>query len=89
MTERYLRNPKIEEAPLGSDIMLFDPAKSQFYVLNSTMAYLWRRCEGDVDMEEIVDSVPKNFAMSDGAPISADMKAGLDELLSLGMITKG
>jgi len=89
MTERYLRNPKIEEAPLGSDIMLFDPAKSQFYVLNSTMAYLWRRCEGDVDMEEIVDSVPKNFAMSDGAPIAADMKAGLDELLSLGMITKG
>jgi len=89
MTERYLRNPKIEEAPLGSDIMLFDPAKSQFYVLNSTMAYLWRHCEGEVDMTDIVESVPKAFALSEGAPVAADMKAGLDELLALGMITKG
>jgi len=89
MTERYVRNPKIEEAPLGSDIMLFDPAKSQFYVLNSTMAYLWRHCEGEFDMEGIVKSIPGEFALSDGAPVAADMKAGLDELLALGMITKG
>jgi hypothetical protein len=89
MTERYVRNPKIEEAPLGSDIMLFDPAKSQFYVLNSTMAYLWRHCEGEFDMEGIAKSVPKDFALADEAPIAADMKAGLDELLALGMITKG
>jgi Coenzyme PQQ synthesis protein D (PqqD) len=88
MIERYMRNPKIEEAPLGSDIMLFDPAKSQFYVLNSTMAYLWRHCGGDFDMDSIVKSVPRDFALSDGAPIAADMKAGLDELLALGMITK-
>ena len=88
MTDRYLRNPKIEEAPLGSDIMLFDPAKSQFYVLNSTMSYLWRHSEGEFDMEEIVRSVPKDFALSEGAPVAADMKAGLDELLALGMISK-
>ena len=89
MVERYVRNPKIEEAPLGSDIMLFDPVKSQFYVLNSTMAYLWRHCEGEFDLEGIVKSVPAEFALSEGAPVAADMKAGLDELLALGMITKG
>jgi hypothetical protein len=88
MSERYARNPKIEEAPLGSDLMLFDPVKSEFYVLNSTMSYLWRRCEGELDMEGIVKSIPENFALADGAPIAADMKAGLDELLALGMITK-
>jgi Coenzyme PQQ synthesis protein D (PqqD) len=88
MSERYARNPKIEEAPLGSDLMLFDPVKSEFYVLNSTMSYLWRRCEGELDMEGIVKSVPENFALADGAPIAADMKAALDELLALGMISK-
>jgi hypothetical protein len=36
-----------------------------------------------------VKSVPKDFALADGAPVAADMKAGLDELLALGMITKG
>ena len=89
MADRYVRNPKIEEAPLGSDIMLFDPAKSQFYVLNSTMAYLWKRCEGDVDMDGLIKSVPQSFALSEGHPVDADMKAGLEELIALGMITKG
>jgi len=88
MAERYVRNPKIEEAPLGSDIMLFDPAKSQFYVLNSTMAYLWKHCEGEVDIDGLIKSVPNAFALSEGHPIDTDMKAGLEELLALGMITK-
>jgi hypothetical protein len=88
MAERYVRNPKIEEAPLGSDIMLFDPAKSQFYVLNSTMAYLWKHCEGEVDMDGLIKSVPNAFALSEGHSIDVDMKAGLEELLALGMITK-
>jgi len=88
MTERYVRNPKIEEAPLGSDIMLFDPAKSQFYVLNSTMAYLWKHCEGEVDLDGLIKSVPQSFALSEEHPVAAEMKAGLDELLTLGMITK-
>ena len=37
MTAVYKRNPQVEEAPLGGDLMLFDPVKSQFFVLNSTM----------------------------------------------------
>src|SRR5260370_39586680 len=89
MTECYLRNPKIEEAPLGSDIMLFDPAKSQFYVLNSTMAYLGRLCEGEFDMDGIVKSVPNDFALFGGAPVAADMNAGLEAVLALGVIRKG
>jgi hypothetical protein len=40
-------------------------------------------------MEGIVKSVPKDFALSEGAPVAADMQAGLDELLALGMISKG
>ncbi len=88
MADRYVRNPKIEEAPLGSDIMLFDPAKSQFYVLNATMAYLWKHCEGEFDMDGLVKSVPSSFALSEGKPVAEDMKAGIEELLALGMITK-
>jgi hypothetical protein len=89
MAERYHRNPKIEEAPLGSDLMLFDPAKSQFYVLNSTMAYLWKNCEGETNLDKIVASVPHDFALSEGAPIASEMKAALDELVALGMVTTG
>ena len=62
MAQLYRRNDKIEEAPLGGELMLFDPAKSQFFVLNSTMAHLWRNCDGDKTMDWIVESVPGAFA---------------------------
>lgn len=85
----YRRNPQIEEAPLGGDLMLFDPVKSQFFVLNSTMAYLWRSCDGEKSLDRIVESIPHEFDVTDSRPVAAEMKAGLDELISLGMVTGG
>ena len=87
VTSVFRRNPKVEEAPLGSDLMLFDPAKSQFFVLNSTMAYLWRNCDGEKSLDRIVESVCSDFDGADAHPIAAEMKAALDELVSLGMVT--
>jgi hypothetical protein len=89
MTELYQRNTKLEEAPLGADLMLFDPDKSQFYVLNQSMAYLWRNCDGTKSFDRIVEAVPSVFAEADGKPVAAEMKAALDELLSLGMVSRG
>lgn len=83
----YQRNPQIEEAPLGGDLMLFDPAKSQFFVLNSTMAYLWRNCDGEKSLDRIVESIPREFDGTDSRPVAAEMKTALDELISLGMVT--
>ena len=69
--------------------MLYDPAKSQFYVLNSTMAYLWRSCDGAKSLDSIVAAVPDEFAEAGSHPVATEMKAALDELVSLGMITRG
>jgi hypothetical protein len=88
MAELFRRNPKVEEAPLGADLMLFDPDKSQFYVLNQTMAYVWRNCEGERSLDRIVASVPRGFADADSHPVAAEMKAALDELLALGIVTR-
>ena len=85
----YRRNPQIEEAPLGGDLMLFDPVKSQFFVLNSTMAYLWRSCDGEKSLDRIVESIPREFDVTDSRPVAAEMKAELNELISLGMVTGG
>jgi hypothetical protein len=86
--ELYRRNPQVEEAPLGGDLMLYDPAKSQFYVLNSTMAYLWRSCDGKT-LDSIVAAIPGEFAEADSHPVATEMKTALDELVSLGMVTRG
>lgn len=69
--------------------MLFDPARSQFFVLNSTMAYLWRNCDGEKSLDRIVELVCSEFDGTDAHPIAAEMKTALDELVSLGMVTGG
>ena len=52
------RNPKIEEAPLQGELMLFDPVTSKFFVMNRTMAFLWRQCDGERALSAIVDRLP-------------------------------
>jgi hypothetical protein len=89
MSECYCRNPKVEEAPLGGDLMLFDPAKSQFFVLNSTMAYLWRNCDGEKSLDWIVESIPSAFSEADAQSVAKDIRAAVEELVGLGMVTKG
>ena len=86
MGEVYLRNQKVEESPLQGDLMLFDPVKSQFYVLNRTMAYVWRYCDGEKTFDGIVQGVPGEFAGSDTHPVAKDVKAALDELLAHGLL---
>ena len=89
MSERYCRNPKVEEAPLGGDLMLFDPAKSKFFVLNPTMAYLWINCDGEKSLDWIVESIPTAFSAADAQIVKNDMRAAVEELVGLGMVTKG
>ena len=86
MAQVYRRNEKIEESPLQGDLMLFDPVKSQFFVLNPTMAYLWHNCDGEKSFERIVESIPAEFASTEGRPIVAETRAALDELVALGLV---
>ena len=86
MPELYRRNPKVEESPLQGDLMLFDPVRSQFFVLNPTMAYLWRNCDGQKNLDAVLQSVPNEFSEADPQRVATEMKTALDELVSLGLV---
>jgi len=85
-SNRLSRNPQIEEAPLESDLMLFDPASSKFYVLNRTMAFVWRECDGEKTVEAILDLMTQNFRDIDRASASKDLGVAVDQLVSLGLV---
>lgn len=87
MADRYRRNPVVEESPLQKDLMLFDPVRSQFFVLNSTMAFLWRNCDGERRLDAVIESIPREFADSDKRDVVGEFKVALDELISLGLVT--
>lgn len=80
------RNPKIEEAPLQGELMLFDPATSKFFVLNRTMAFIWRRCDGAHELPGMVEDMKVEFDGADGAAVEADLLKAMGELVALGLV---
>ena len=82
----WRRNPKVEEAPLQGELMIFDPQSSRFFVLNRTMTFVWRRCDGAHGLEEMVDELKTEFAEVDPATAEGDLKKALGELASLGLV---
>ena len=80
------RNPQVEEAPLQGELMIFDPATSRFFVLNRTMTFVWRRCDGAHGVAEMVDELRSEFSEVDRATAEGDLKKALGELASLGLV---
>lgn len=87
LSDRPLRrNPDVEEAPLQGELMIFDPASSRFFVLNRTMTFVWRRCDGAHGVSEMVDELRREFAEVDPQTAEGDLKKALGELASLGLV---
>ncbi len=82
----YLRNPKIEEAPLQGELMLFNPESSQFYVLNATMALIWRRCETAQSAEGMIERLAEEFDGVDHSTATQDVDRAVAELKDLGLL---
>jgi coenzyme PQQ synthesis protein D (PqqD) len=80
------RNPLVEEAPLQGELMIFDPASSRFFVLNRTMTFVWRRCDGAHRVAEMVDELRNEFSEVDQGTAEGDLKKALGELASLGLV---
>jgi hypothetical protein len=85
----FRKNPKIEEAPLHGELMLFDSTTSKFFVLNRTMAFLWKHCDGGHSLPELVEKLQQEFADVDSATAQADLEKALQDLVSLGLVVGG
>jgi hypothetical protein len=87
LSDRPLRrNPNVEEAPLQGELMIFDPQSSLFFVLNRTMTFVWRRCDGTHGIAEMVDELRSEFSEIDRETAEGDLKKALGELASLGLV---
>jgi Coenzyme PQQ synthesis protein D (PqqD) len=80
------RNPSIEEAPLHHELMLFNPANAQFFVLNRTMAFAWNRLENAASLEEIALEIEQSFNGVTIETAAKDVKKAVNDLLALGLI---
>ena len=79
------RNPRIEEAPLQAELMLFDPETSKFFVLNSTMAYLWRNVDGIRSLDALTEMLVGSFRDADAHRVGDDVVRAAAEMRDLGL----
>jgi hypothetical protein len=82
------KNPKIEEAPLHGELMLFDGVDTKFFVLNQTMAFLWRHCDGTKSFSDVLERLCQDFSEVDTATAEVDLRKALEELVSLGLVVE-
>lgn len=66
--------------------MLFDPGTSKFFVLNRTMAFIWRRCDGAHTREAMLAGLQEEFRGVTSGSAEAELRQALDELVSLGLV---
>lgn len=66
--------------------MLFNPVSSQFFVLNRTMAFTWKKLDSATSVEDIANGIAETFAGVSPEAAAADVRKAVDSLLELGLI---
>lgn len=49
------------ETEVGGDISLYDPTSERVVVLNATASDIWRLCDGEQTLDEIIDLIAKAY----------------------------
>jgi len=80
------RAPGIEEAPLSGEVMLFDPAVGRFFVLNRTMAFIWKHCDGISDARGMLEDLVTSFRGVEPGRAETELQEALTELKKLGLL---
>lgn len=83
----YLRNPDVvlrEEDEDGG--LLFNPDTNQVKVVNPTGLFIWQRCDGQHDFEQLVAAVVEEYEDAPGDEVRQDVQEFLDGMLQTGFI---
>jgi hypothetical protein len=80
-------NPDVilrEEAPDGA--LLFNPDTNQVLVLNTTGLFIWKHCDGSLDLPAILMAVKEAFEEVPEAEVMAEVKDFVTQLQTKGFI---
>ena len=86
MNRTFVRNQRIEAAPLNEEAILFDPTSSKFFMLNRTSSFLWERLSTPATAESLAGDICKSFDNIAEADALIDVRATLDEMLSMELV---
>lgn len=82
---RLRRVAVVQAFPLDDDLVLYDERDGRSYVLNRTGAAIWRLCDGEVALEDLVASIAAEYA-EPVERVRPDVEALLTELREAGLV---
>jgi hypothetical protein len=88
MSHLYRRNPRVEQAPLNDEAILFDPDASRFLVLNRTSTLLWEHLSEGRTPEHLAERVCASFAGVEFEAALHDVETVLEHMLSQELVLK-
>lgn len=77
----------VEEAPLGDELMLFEPESSRFFVLNPSMALVWKNLDQQNE-EAIAAMISESFTEIESDKAATDVRTAIGQLETMGLLEK-
>lgn len=62
---------------VSEECVIYDAREKKAHHLNSTLTWIWRRCDGNTTIESLADSFEQEFDVTDGLPV---LVTGLEQL---------
>ena len=84
---RYIRNPDVvlrEEDPDGA--LLFNPDTNQIRVLNNTVLFVWKLCDGSQGLPGFVAAMQESFDQVPEDQVTAQVTEYVDDMVAAGFI---
>jgi hypothetical protein len=75
----------IIETEVKGDISLFDAERNQVVVLNATASDVWRLCDGDQTLDEIVDLIASAYSVQTES-VRGDVTDTVNRLIDEGFL---
>jgi len=89
MGKTFERNQEVEAAPLNEEAILFHPASTKFFMLNSTSAFVWDQLATPATVEGIATAVVNNFANVTPENAISDVRSTVEEFVALDLVRAG
>ena len=80
MPNSFIRNPKVEMAPMKDETVLFNPANNKFCVLNATAAFIWQNLDRPNTVHGLAAEVATRFANVHLEQAEKDVRKALGDL---------
>lgn len=82
------QNSEIMMKNVGGESLLYKANDKSVHVLNPTAKLIWKLCDGQHDLTEIVKAVQSNFSVPENHDVMADVQQVIETMASKGLLSK-